>query len=141
MVDGPDVGGFADAQERLRQALGVDVVFIIPPAQTWPPGTPLDPETNRPYDPFLDPEPNAGDVEITVRCSFVHRPFANLDPESMPAGFADQGDAALIVPLARYPDVKAATRVRLGEDTWDVQAFRYDVSLTVPRWIAYLERA
>jgi hypothetical protein len=141
MTDGPDTAGFADAQDRLRQALGVDAVFLLPGQQTWPPDTPLDPESGRPYDPFVEPDVDTGTVEVTLRCSWVHRPFADLDPAMMPAGFADRGDAALIVPLVRYVEVKTAKRVRVGEDTWDVQAFRYDVSLTVPRWIAYLERA
>jgi hypothetical protein len=37
--------------------------------------------------------------------------------------------------------VAAAVRVRVGEETWDVQQFRYDLALTVPRWLAYLEHS
>jgi hypothetical protein len=29
----------------------------------------------------------------------------------------------------------------IGEGTWDIQRFRYDLALSVPRYIAYLERA
>lgn len=141
MAPDPDVQGFAAAQDRLRAALGVDCVFVIPGAPTWPPGTPLDPETGVPYDPFLDPVAPVVDTEVTVRCSFVHKPLANIDPAATPIGAGDVGDAALIVPLASYPGVRDATTVRVGEETWDIQQFRYDVSLTLPRWIAYLERA
>lgn len=137
-----DVDGFAAAQERLRAALGVDAVFIVPAGgETWPPGTPIDPETGRPYDPFLEPETQDEAAEIALRCSFVHRPLSEADPRATPIGPVDSGSAALIVPAADYPTVAAATRVRVGEETWDVQQFRFDVALTVPRWIAYLEHA
>lgn len=139
--DGPDLPGLAEAQDRLRDRLGVDAVFQIPAVKSWPAGTPLDPETQRPFDPFLEPENPTADAEVTVRCSFVHRPLTNADPAATAIGAGDRGDAALIVPLADYPAVRAATRVRVGEDVWDIQQFRYDVALTIPRWIAYLERA
>jgi hypothetical protein len=137
----PDVAGFASAQVALRAALGVDAVFLIPGEATWPAGTPLDPETGKPYDPFLEPESATATQEITVRCSFVHSPLTSADPEATPIGAADRGSAALVVPLADYPTVRAATRVRVGAETWDIQQFRYDLALTVPRWIAYLEHA
>jgi hypothetical protein len=76
----PDTAGFADAQDRLRQELGVDAVFLIPTALVWPPGTPLDPETGKPFDPFLDPVDPAANTEVTVRCSFVHSPLIGIDP-------------------------------------------------------------
>lgn len=136
-----DIDGFAEAQEALRQKLGVDCVFLTPSAPQWPPDTQLDPETGKPFDPFLEPVNPTADSAVTVRCSFVHRPLRHIDPRQSPFGDGDEGDAALIVPLARYQDVRAATRVVIGEDTWEIQRFRYDVALTVPRWIAYLERA
>jgi hypothetical protein len=137
----PDIAGFRDAQQRLRQEFGVDAVFFVPGDSSWPADTPLDPETGKPYDPFLEPEVPGVAQQITVHCSFVHRPLVDVDPDATPLGAADQGSAALIVPLDRYQEVKRATRVTVGEDVWDVQMFRYDVALTVPRWIAYLERA
>jgi hypothetical protein len=137
----PDIAGFEDAQERLRTEFGVDAVFFIPGDPAWAPGTPVDPETGKPYDPFLEPDVPGVDQQITVRCSFVHRALAENDPAATPLGAADLGAAALIVPLARYQEIKKATRVTIGEVVWDVQMFRYDLALTIPRWIAYLERA
>lgn len=139
---GPDVAGVADAQVRLRAALGVDAVFVIPVSgETWPAGTPLDPETGRAYDPFLEPETFTAAVEVTVRCSFVHRPLAEADPAASPIGAVDRGSAALILTPVDYATVSEATRVRVDVETWDVQQFRSDVALGVPRWIAYLEHA
>ena len=52
----PDLDGFAEAQGRLRQMIGVDAVFLVDGEPIWPAGTPIDPETGKPYDPFLEPE-------------------------------------------------------------------------------------
>jgi hypothetical protein len=119
----PDVAGFRAAQARLREVLGVDAVFIIASALTWPPDTPLDPETGRPYDPFLEPVTPEVDVQVTVRCSFVQRPLVAADPTLSPIGSIDRGSAALVVAEADQPAVKDAVRVIVG------------------RWIAYLEHA
>lgn len=137
----PDPADFADAQQRLRDALGVDAVFLIPGEPTWPAGTALDPETGRPFDPFIDPESSTADTEVTVRCSFVHRPLDTADPAATPIGTFDRGSAALIIPAAAINDMQDATRVRVGEETWDIQLIRYDFALQVPRFIAYLEHA
>jgi hypothetical protein len=138
---GPAVEGFRDAQAALREALGVDAAFLIASEPEWPPGTPLDPETGNPYDPFLEPVNPTTDTEVIVRCSFVHRPLQGIDPAASPIGAGDLGDAALIIPLERYDDVRTATRVRVGVELWDIQQFRYDVALGTERWLAYLERA
>jgi hypothetical protein len=137
----PDAAAFADAQLRLRAALGVDAVFVIPGSVTWPPGTPIDPESGVPYDPFLTPDSTTADTEVTVRCSFVHRPLDTADPAATPVGTFDRGSAALIIPDAAIDSVRDATRVTIGEEVWDIQLVRFDVALQVPRWIAYLEHA
>lgn len=143
---GPTIDGFYDAQMRLRDKLGVDVVFIIVSPPTWPFGTPLDPESGRPYDPFVEPEEGGEDLEVALRCSFVHRPLVpgamgGLTSPSTPIGNVDRGFAALLVDVEDYPQVKDARRVRVGEEMWDIELWRYDVALTVPRWIAQLEHS
>jgi hypothetical protein len=138
---GPDLSGLRQAQDALRAVLGVDAVFLIAGVLAWPPGTPLDPETSKPYDPFLDPIAPAVDTEVEIRCSFVHHPLQSADPQASPIGAGDLGEAALIIAEADYPLVADATRVRVGVELWDIQQFRYDIALTVPRWLAYLERA
>ena len=51
----PDLQGFRDAQSELRQLFGQDITFQAKAAATWPLGTPIDPETNEPYDPTIEP--------------------------------------------------------------------------------------
>lgn len=137
----PDVGGFREAQRRLRAELGVFATFTIPGDPSWPPGTPLDPETGKPHDPFLEPTVPPVDREEIVNCSFVHRPLVALDPAATPIGAADQGLAALIIDEADYERIKDATRVQIGPEIYDVQRFRHDVAIRTERYIAYLEHA
>lgn len=136
-----DAAGLADAQRRLRDKLGVDVTFTTTGAATWPAGTPLDPETSRPYDPFLEPDVPGSETAVTIRCSFVHRPLVGDDPAATPIGPGDRGSAVLIVDIDDYPAVKDARRAQVGVEAWDVQDWRFDTALGVDRWLAYLERA
>lgn len=141
MPAAPDTAAIADAQRRLRAAVGVDATFTIAGEPTWPPDTPLDPETGRPYDPFLEPETPGDETAVTIRCSFVHRPLRSIDPEATPIGPGDLGSAELIVDVDDYPAVKGAQRVWVGADAWKVREWRYDIALGVERWLAYMERA
>lgn len=70
----PNLTGFADAQERLRDKLGLDITFYWPLAMTWPAGTQLNPETGRPFNPTVVPTAS-GEASASVRCSVIHRPF------------------------------------------------------------------
>lgn len=142
----PNTAGVAGAMNRLREHLGVDATFLVRGEPVWPAGTPIDPETGRPYDPFLEPEVPTEETEVTVRCSFVHRPFApgamgGMDMGTSPLGQADRGLAGLIVSEADYPQVQGAHRVRVGLETWDVELWRHDTSLTVGRYVCFLEHS
>jgi hypothetical protein len=141
MTPVPDVAGYAAAQTRLREQLGIDADFLIKGEPVWPPGTPIDPETGKPYDPFLDPVTPVEETTITVRVSFVHRPLDAADPAASPIGPLDRGNAALIVAEADYPTVHGARRVQVAGEVWDLQSWRHDVAARMPRWIAYLEHA
>lgn len=138
-----DTAGFADAQHRLRQALGVDVVFKVPVAPTWDPAEPLDPETGRPFDPFATPTSGGGTVDFTKRCSFVNRPLrgqgtGKADFPSTPLGRVDSFAAALIVANEDYEDVKDATRCVVVQNTWAIDGFEMDSLAGVKRWLAFL---
>ena len=138
---GPSLAGFVEAQETLRARMGVDAVFLIRGEQTWPPDTPLDPETGRPFDPFLEPDDPIADAVVVVRCSFVSRPVQSEDPAASPIGAIDRGNAALIVDVDSHALVADAYRVRVGAEVYDVQDWRWDSVAGMERWIAYLEHA
>jgi hypothetical protein len=49
-----DNAAFADAQKRLTDYVGEQVVLLFPTETVWPPGTKLDPESGKPLDPWAD---------------------------------------------------------------------------------------
>lgn len=142
----PDTAGFADAQERLRAALGVDATFMIPVAATWDPDEPLDPETGRPYDPFATALTGGGFDEVVIRVSFVSRPLGSTRSAtgefgSTPAGNIDESVAALIVAAEDYDSVADATRVVVNDHEWQIEIVRHDELAGRKRWIFFLEDA
>jgi hypothetical protein len=62
-----DLAGFADAQSRLRNQFAEEVTFMYPEQFAWPAGTPIDPETDEPYDPTVEPI-TASAASAVVRC-------------------------------------------------------------------------
>jgi hypothetical protein len=78
-------------------------------------GDALDPETGKPYDPFLDPVVPGADQLVTVRCSFVHRALAERRPGGHAARRRRHGLRGADRAAGRYPSVKQATRVTVGE--------------------------
>jgi hypothetical protein len=142
MSPSADTAGFREAQGRLRTMLGVDAVFTVPPGEpVWPAGTELDPETGRPYDPFLEPESVEEAVEVTVRATFASRPLADADPAATPIGSIDTGSAALILAASDYPPVVNARRVMVGPETYSIQLARHDQIAGYDRMILYIEHA
>lgn len=141
MTVAPNLAGFAAAQRRLRDELGVDADFTIPVAATWDPAEAIDPDTGRPYDPFATPTSGGGVSVERVRCSFASRPIAAGDPQQSPIGDADPGQPALIIDAADYARVRNATRVTVGATVYDVQLFRQDLVARYERWLCFLEHA
>lgn len=146
MAASPDTVGFAEAQRRLRAKLGVDAVFEIPEAVEWDPDEPIDPETDRPYDPFATPTTGGGTTDITKRCSYVSRPLGTTrDPTgnfpATPIGTVDAFNAALLLDADDYEDVKTAKRVRVIDDTWQIAGWQKDELAGYYRWIIYLQDA
>lgn len=141
MMVNPDVAGFQAAQARLRAELGVDVTFLVPVAPTYPPGTPVDPDTGRPLDPFAEPVTERGWDEEPARVSFINRGVGEGDAAQTPLGSIDEGKAALIIDGDTYGRVRRATRVKIGPETYAVEQMRYDPSLRSERYVVFLEHA
>lgn len=142
----PDLEGFAAAQKRLREQLGVDAVFMTPVATTYDPSVPVDEDSGRPLDPFAAPTSGGEFTEEVVRASFVTRPLASArslggERTEAPGGVFEETVSALIVDPDDYERVKNATRVRVHEKEWQVEHASIDSLSRVVRWIFYLEDA
>src|SRR5437868_15181232 len=107
----PDIAGFRQAQEELIDKLGQDVTFLLPQAATCPPGTALDPQTHRPFDPTIRPT-SGPDAEVVIRCSIVYRPIARAGEDEVvggASGLRRTGQMAVTMKVAARPSVEGAT--------------------------------
>lgn len=132
MPEAPDLAGFEDAQHRLREAFGEPVIFLMPPVETWPPGTELDPETGRPYDPMLEPLVS-NQEQRQVTCDVATRPFTGSDVEFAPVGLVEREHQMLACDLAY---ASAAS----GAIEYEVRGSRYAVTSQRPDGIGRVQR-
>lgn len=119
----PDLDGFREASVNLRAALGRDVPFFTPTPTTWPPGTPLDPQTGTPYDPVIQPLAS-GFASASVR-AIVVLPGANLRADeviSAAIGEIEEGKAVVVVGRKSWDDnnLEDATLVGIYDETWEI---------------------
>lgn len=109
----PDLEGFADAQARLRAGFGEPVPFFAPTGTTYPPGTPVDPESGEPYDPTVLPTAS-GFASAAVNCNIVSRPMGlsrrgiDTDVNTTAIGNLEEGQVVLIVGYDDYHDDELA---------------------------------
>lgn len=139
----PETQGFRDAMDRLRDVMGGDVTFRIPQPKTWPPGTPLDPETGEPYDPAIQPT-SSGFDDVVKHVGIVTKPISPAreggDVRFEAGGEFSGMDAVLDVAAADYPDVQDATEVTvLGRHFKIIEGNPGDIAGVVDRYVVYLE--
>lgn len=138
----PDIAGFVDAQERLRESLGNDVTFKIPQEKVWPDGVQLDPETGEPYDPTVVPVSGADFDEVERKVTVVFRPIhPNVeDPvDDQPAGVMHRESAALIASPAVYADIEDAAFFVLNGMEYRVTSIDPDGIVGIDRYIVFGE--
>lgn len=105
----PDLEGFRGAQAKLRAEFGEDIPFFAPTGTTYPPGTPLDPESGEPYDPTILPTAS-GFASASVRCNVVSRPLGlsrrgiDTDAQITAIGNLEEGQVVLITGYEDYHD-------------------------------------
>lgn len=134
-----DVSGFREAQERLRDKLGADVTFRTPTPSVWPAGTPLDPQTGRPYDPTVEPTSGGGFADAMIRVGLVFRPIrVNVeDPvgADVSGGTRQRESIALSVSQRDFPGIVNATRVNVGDIEYKITQVIRDPGLDLRRII------
>jgi hypothetical protein len=143
----PDLAGFRDAMNRLRQNFGQDVRFRIPAPKVWPAGTQLDPESGEPFDPAIDPLSGGGFTDVVKHVGVVTKPIVpgrEGGDTRFEAGGAFSGmDAILDMAAADKADVEDATEVILYGERFDIIEMKpgglgggADV---IDRYVVYLE--
>jgi hypothetical protein len=136
----PDFAGFADAQTRLRDHFGDEVTFKFEPQPTYPPNTPLDPETGLPYDPVVAAT-DITQATTTVKCNIVfkaiNRAGISGDVEASALGFIEAGDIMLIADIAERDQIDGAIEFVVRDEVWLIVATRVDAIGTVQRYLVF----
>lgn len=133
----PNFAGFADAQRRLRQQFGQDLVWISYPESEYPPGTEINPETGEPYDPEVQPI-NGGEVRTNVSCNVVSRQISGSGKDQVTKkalGWLEEGGVVFIVETSDYHLVRDATEVEYAGDRYTIRDDAHDFLGPVDRWL------
>jgi hypothetical protein len=141
----PDIAGWADAQDRLRQKLGTVVVFLIPPTLTpedYPADTSFDPETGLPFDPTIEHTSGEEPERVEVVAAVIHRPIDTDVRDAAadtPIGLVPSSNAALLISLADRPRAEGATEVEVWGERYRITEWRRDGLTVQNRWIVFLQ--
>lgn len=132
----PDLEGFREAQELLRQELGQDVTFHIPIPKVWPPGTAIDRETGEPFDLTVEPVSGGGDEDVIKRCSVKNQLVGgNLGGEGAgadkPGGVFLNETVGLGLSAGDYGDIETATEVTVGDVRYRITQMVLDPALNL----------
>lgn len=120
----PDLAGFRDAAVRMRAKMGRDIPFFTPVAGTYPPGTSIDPQTDTPFDPTIQPV-GSGMTSQTVRVGVYLQPVpANFTDkvEQAAIGQIDEADAILDVAPEDFDgkNLELATTVEIYGEKFEI---------------------
>lgn len=129
-----DLAGFAAAQSRLRNEFAEEVTFMYPAQFAYPAGTPIDPETDEPYDPTVEPIA-ASAASAVVRCNvaFYSSQRGGQEAQDTAAGLFEQTHLMLIA------DVAAASAIAPAIE-FDVRGARHKIEAQKPDGIGALQR-
>jgi hypothetical protein len=138
-ADGPDIAGFADAQERLRGHFGEVVVFLRPVEETWASGVEIDPETGNPYDPMAVPVAS-GRASAAVRADVAYK-GRDEDIEWSALGFVEAEDVLLICSSGAASAASGAESALVRGEEYLVVAQRFDGIGAIQRFLSALRRS
>jgi hypothetical protein len=135
----PDLDGFRAAQDRARALFGEAVVMLAPVVVVeWPAGTALDPETNEPYDPTIQPVSSA-QASASVNAVVMQKLPNDAAERATPIGDLSTFSLILDVSPADHDLASAATRAVVRDDVYSVARWLPDGVKGTDRWLAFLK--
>lgn len=135
MPDGPDLAGFREARERKRRLFSEPVVLLGPAVATYPPGTPIDPETGRPYDPVLQPTSSAR-ASALIDAEFVWK-SGQTPSEDTAAGTFERSHPMLIAGSAASAVASAMTHFTARGEMFQIEGVHFDGITGIDRVLIY----
>lgn len=125
----PDLAGFVEAQDKLRQELGEDIVFLGDVTVIYAPGVQVDAQTGRAYDPMVNPV-SSGVASAAVRCGVtfkaINRAGIGGESEVAAVGVFDSDHVMLNAPLTASAATASAVSFVARGDTYKITARKLD---------------
>jgi hypothetical protein len=137
----PDIAGFLEAQERMREEFGRDVAFNVPVAATWPADTQLD-ENGEPYDPTVVPTSGGGTAPSVIHVGVVRQALPTNEEDEVdrgPGGVRSTERAVLIVAPPDYLTVQPAVSFELDGIAYTITDMTPDGIVGTDRWLVFGE--
>lgn len=117
----PDLDGMAGALAELREKTGEEVLFFFEEEEvTWPEGTVLDPETERPLDPLIEPENSKRPLPLFITCSVAFRPSFREDTAESRLGDIKENQVLLSMSLVEWDLVSKAVSFNVKGDSYRI---------------------
>lgn len=135
----PDIAGYADAQAVLRQRFGERVDFEFEATMTFPAGTPLDPETQRPYDPTVEPSASA-QATASAWCTVAQKPSQTDPSVDGPVGFVESDKVMVAMDLTSSAAVEGAERMVVRGERYLIDGMKPDGISMRQRFLAFGKR-
>jgi hypothetical protein len=140
----PSIERFAERQGFLVENLGTVVTFFTPADPedvAWPSGTALDPNTNLPYDPTV--EPASGGSGATSAAITVGRAVGGEadEGEGQAVGIMPDTRGLLVVEPDDYPQVASATTCEIHGEMYKVTRRRRRGLPGAEQHLLYVEAA
>lgn len=121
----PDLAGFTEAQRRLRGGFGEDVTFYQRAELTYPPDTPVDPETGEPYDPTIEPtvetQPSA-----TVNATVAFRSLSEDQEDTSALGQIERTHVLVVADITDRAQIDNAVEFDWHGDRYKVESQKSD---------------
>lgn len=117
----PDLAGFRDAAVRMRAEMGEDVPFFTRVEGTYPPNTPIDPETQLPFDPTVA-ESGSAWASASLRVGVYSRPIAGMEDDAIAnaVGWFEEGNIVLDADPSDAESVEAAAEVEWQDERYEI---------------------
>lgn len=135
MATRPDIAGFRDAMERKRGEMSEEILFLAEVSVTFPPGTPTDPETGKPYDPVLVPTASAR-ASATAMCEVAYR-TTGIQEEAGAFGYVENTDVMLIAGSGVASRVVGMTGFVCRGDHFEIRAQKFDGVVGIDRYLIW----
>lgn len=119
----PDIEGMKEAQELLRKNFGQLVCFFFEEEETYPVGTPINPDTKRPYDVQIKPEDTDSKDPVGINCNVAFRPVSGMTEDTLETavGNIKQNEVVVIMSTEEWATVEGAVAFTVKGDRYKLK--------------------